>query len=36
VPEEDDPGSVCKGLERKPEPPLIEIIMVPRDEALGR
>lgn len=33
VPEEDDPGSVCKGLPKKPEPPLFEIVMVHRDDA---
>ena len=30
VPEEDDPGTVCKGLQRKPEPPVVEVVLVDR------
>jgi hypothetical protein len=30
----DGPGT-CKGLPRAPEPPLVEVVMVPRSAALG-
>lgn len=30
--DEDDPRAVCKGLPRAPEPPLVQVILVPRDE----
>lgn len=34
VPEEDDPDGVCKDLPRAPEPPLVEIVVLPRAYSL--
>ncbi len=34
MPEEDDePGVVCKGLRDKPQAPLVEIVLVHRDDS---
>lgn len=32
VPEVEDPDGCCKGLRRAPEPPLVEFVLVHRDD----
>lgn len=34
VPEEDDFNSICKSLPRPPEPPMIEIVLVHRNDPM--
>lgn len=34
VPEEEDFNSVCKSLPREPEPPLIEVVLVHRNDPM--